>query len=157
MSKIREKDEEDSRNISELRNDKEIKISRNAGLFVHIVEKIKNIPIHMYKEVPACPECGSLCTGRYVKEPMSEKDKDYMERETLKYGEIVRFIPKIPYKNLFCVDCDYKWHGDVNTRWVNGKQLEQIVEERGTYEAYVEVLDEQSFKNKGSWLKDLLG
>lgn len=110
------------------------------------IDKLQNIRVHMYKYVPECPECGSPITGRYVKAPQAEADKDYMERETLKYGEIVRFIPKIPEKNLFCVECGHKWHGNVETRRYSRKQIEDEIEKRGTYEAYLEVIEEQEEK-----------
>ncbi len=113
------------------------------------LSSIKDLKIHIYKYVPPCPNCGSLCTGRYVKMPISEKDRDYMERETLKYGEVIRFVPKIPGKNLFCVDCDHKWHGSVETRRYSRKEIDKEVEDRGTYDAYLEIIEEQEEKKKG--------
>ncbi len=118
-----------------------------------MLTKIRNAKIHMYKYVPPCPECGSKCTGRYVKMPISEKDRDYMERETLKYGEIIRFTPKIPEKNMFCVDCDHKWHGIVETRRLSRMEIDREIEERGTYEAYIEVVEEQEEKRKKGFFR----
>ena len=114
--------------------------------FLNFIDKVKNIRMHMYKYVPPCPNCKSCITGRYVKMPQSEADKDYMERETLKYGEIVRFIPRVPEKNLFCVECGHKWHGDVKTKRYSRREIEEEVEKRGTYEAYLEVIEEQEEK-----------
>ena len=112
------------------------------------INKVQNIRLHWYKYVPECPECGSSCTGRYVKMPQSEADRDYMERETLKYGEIIRFIPKVPERNLFCVECGCKWHGVPETRRYSRKQIEEEIEKRGTYEAYIEVIEEQEEKKR---------
>ena len=152
MSRIREKnrlDEERRKNAAP--EEQYADTGKHFGL-----TKLKKLKIHMYKYVPPCPKCHSVCTGRYVRTPMTKGDRDYMEIETLKYGEIVRFINRTPTKNLFCVDCDYTWHGLVETRWYNMEEIEREVEQRGTYEAYIEALDEaDENRNKRGFLNNL--
>ncbi len=118
-----------------------------------IMERLRGAHIHMYKYVPPCPECGSFCVGRYVKEPFREEDMDYMEEQCLKYGEIVRFCESIPHDNLFCVECDHEWHGIVETKWLSKIELEQEIKRRGTRFAYEELRIEKeenaSEKKKG--------
>ena len=145
MSKIREKNELDEKNMSEL-NEGRDDVPSVLGKW-DIKRMFRKAKINMYKYVPPCPKCGSFCTGRYVKEPYSEKGKDYLERESLRFGEIVRFIQSIPYKNMFCVDCDYKWHGIVETKLISKDELDDMIEKRETYEAYIEAKEEQAFKN----------
>lgn len=108
-----------------------------------IKDRLRKARIHMYKYVPPCPECGSFCVGRYVKEPFREEDRDYMEEQSLKYGEIIRFCDSIPGENLFCVECDHEWHGYVETKWISKEELEQEIKRRGTRYAYEELMEEK--------------
>ena len=48
---------------------------------------------------------------------------------------------------MFCVDCDYKWHGIVETKLISKDELDDMIEKRETYEAYIEAKEEQAFKN----------
>ena len=90
---------------------------------------------HYY--VPPCPECGSKCTGRYIRKPLM--DAWYTEEQSLKNAEIVRFVQKEPIKNLFCVDCGFEWGKMIGITWVTQEELEQERRERGTKEAYEEL------------------
>ena len=127
------------------------------SVLIRAFEKIQNLRYHPYTFVPCCPKCGSWSTGRYVKMPYSEENRDYMERESLRFGEIVWFIPSVPKKNLFCVDCEYKWHGIPETRRLSTQEINEEVERRGTYESYLEVVEEQEEKKKHkSFLKRIL-
>jgi hypothetical protein len=95
-----------------------------------------------YVYVEPCPECGSRCTGRYVKEPMTQEDMDYIELQSLKHGEIVRFMYAKPQKNAFCVDCGYTWETNIRTIFVSKQRITEEIEARGTREAYMELKNE---------------
>lgn len=100
-----------------------------------------------YKYIPPCPRCGSSCTGRYIKEPLTETDMEYIELQSLKHGEIVRFMPKEPVDNAFCVDCGYRWGCTAKTIYYTKEQLEEEIDKRGTERAYLEIKDELSQKD----------
>lgn len=87
--------------------------------------------------VPPCPVCKSRCTGRYLRRPVAESW--YVEEKSLKNAEIVRFVPKEPVKNVFCVDCGYEWGHMVKVRFITREELEEESEARGTKEAYEEL------------------
>ncbi len=111
---------------------------------------IENLRIYPYKRIEPCPNCGSRVTGRYIKEPFTETDMEYIERESLKHGEIVRFAPREPIKNAFCVECDYRWHMFPRTVYLTKKELEEEIEVRGTSPAYEELKQEISQKQSMS-------
>ena len=90
---------------------------------------------HYY--VPPCPECGSFCTGRYIRHPIVEAW--YVEEKSLKNAEIVRFVAKEPIKNCFCVDCGYEWGKMIQLSFVTEEELEEERKRRGTEEAYLEL------------------
>ncbi len=100
-----------------------------------------------YKYIPPCPKCGSPCTGRYVKEPISESDIEYVELKSYQYGEIVRFARREPEKNAFCVDCGYKWTYSATTRYLTKEEIEEQIDLRGTEPAYRQLKEEISQKN----------
>ena len=113
-----------------------------------LINFIKNFKIkHPYKYVEPCPKCGSYCTGRYIKEPITESDMEYIERESLKHGEIIRFAPKEPIKNAFCVDCDYRWEYYAKTIYITREEMEEEINRRGTESAYLELKEEISQKD----------
>lgn len=112
------------------------------------IDFIKNFQIkHPYKYIEPCPNCGSKCTGRYIKEPITESDMEYIEVESLKHGEIVRFAPKEPIKNAFCVDCDFRWKYDARTIYLTREEIEEEISNRGTEAAYMELKEEISQKD----------
>ena len=100
-----------------------------------------------YKYVEPCPKCGSKCTGRYIKEPLTETDMEYIELQSLRHGEIVRFMPKEPIDNAFCVDCGHRWGYTAKTVYYTKEQLEEEIENRGTERAYLEIKEELSQKD----------
>ena len=111
-------------------------------------EFIKNFRMrYPYKYVEPCPECGSRCTGRYIKEPMTETDMEYIELESLKHGEIVRFMPKEPIENAFCVECGHRWGYTARTIYLTKEAMEEEINARGTEMAYKELREEISNKN----------
>lgn len=57
--------------------------------------------------MPPCPICGSEKTGRYVQQQYVKKH--YIVLQSLKNGEIVKLKKKLPYKNAFCIDCNFEW------------------------------------------------
>lgn len=112
-----------------------------------LLDVLKGLKIHPYIYIEPCPRCKSKVTGRYIKEPMTESDMEYTESQSLKHGEIIRFIPKVPEKNAFCVDCDYRWHYTPRTIYISKLEMEQMIEERNTEDAYYELRNEISNKN----------
>lgn len=89
---------------------------------------------HYY--VPPCPECGSFCTGRYIRHPLV--DAWYVEEQSLKNAEIVRFVNKEPVKNCFCVDCGHEWGKTIMMTFITKEELAEEHERRGTLAAYEE-------------------
>lgn len=102
------------------------------------MKKIKLKKPHYY--VPPCPECGSFCTGRYMRRPVTEAW--YVEEKSLKNAEIVRFVSKEPVKNCFCVDCGHEWGKTIILSFVTDEELEEERKKRGTVEAYEEIHEE---------------
>ena len=111
-----------------------------------LLEFFTNLKIHPYKYIEKCPNCGSWMTGRYVREPLTETDMEYIERESLKHGEIVRFAPREPIKNAFCVECDHRWAYTPRTIYLSREEMEEEIERRGTEPAYKELKKEISNK-----------
>ena len=103
---------------------------------------IFNLMKYPYRYVEPCPNCGSRCTGRYEKEPMTRGDMEYIELQSLKHGEIVRFLYRVPEENVFCVDCNHKWSYDVRTRFLSKDDIMKEIDERGTQGAYEELREE---------------
>ena len=99
-----------------------------------------------YKYIPPCPRCGSRCTGRYIKEPLTQSDMEYIELQSFKHGEIIRFLSKEPVDNAFCVDCGYRWGCSARTIYLTKEEIALEIEERGTEEAYKELKEEISEK-----------
>lgn len=97
---------------------------------------------HTYKYVEPCPICSSRCTGRYIQEPITRGDMEYIELQSLKHGEIVRFAYRIPEENVFCVDCGHRWTADPKTVFLSKDELMEEIEARGTQPAYEELRDE---------------
>lgn len=103
-----------------------------------------------YVYVEPCPVCKSRVTGRYVKEPMTQEDIDYIELQSLKHGEIVRFMYTKPQKNAFCVDCGHTWESEIKTVFLPKQRIAEEIEARGTREAYMELKEELNGKEKGN-------
>lgn len=103
-----------------------------------------------YYYIPPCPICKSYRTGRYIKTHRS--GDAYIEEASLRNGEIVRFIPKEPIKNAFCVDCGYEWPCSAKIQFMTPEEIEKEQERRTTREAYMELKallnDEKKQKRK---------
>ena len=110
---------------------------------------------HPYIYIDPCPECQSRRTGRYVKFHKVPGDDAYMERESLKNGEIIRFVSKVPKANVFCVDCDHTWTQEYGTTFLSAEELQNEIDERGTAGAYREIVEEQNreYKSKNIFAK----
>ena len=98
------------------------------------MKKIK----HPYYYVPPCPVCGSRCTGRFVRRPV--KNSLYVEEESLKNGEIIRFCQGFPQDRVFCVDCGHEWEFRVLIKFLTREEISEEKKARGTEEAYEELL-----------------
>ena len=84
-----------------------------------------------YYYVPPCPKCGSMETGRIVKQPGSHAD--YTMMASLKNGEIIMFDPSpSPTDNLFCLHCGNVWTGEVTLRMLSKSQISYEAKKRGT-------------------------
>lgn len=81
----------------------------------------------VYYYVPPCPVCGSRKTGRYVRQPLTTGDMLYVERESLRNGELVRFAVHIPEKNAYCDDCGHEWECRIRAHLM---PREKIIEEQ---------------------------
>lgn len=113
-----------------------------------LLDLIKNFRMrYPYKYVEPCPKCGSKCTGRFVKEPLTEADTEYIELQSLKHGEIVRFAPREPITNAFCVDCGYRWEYTARTLYLTRSEIDAEIVNRGTEGAYLELKESISQKD----------
>ena len=108
------------------------------------MKKIRLRIPHYY--VPPCPNCGSACTGRYVRHPFVEAE--YYEEKSLKNAEIVRFVAKEPVKNCFCVDCGHEWGKTIDISFITKDELKKEHELRGTMAAYEELHEQNVDKAK---------
>ena len=74
---------------------------------------LERVP-QIYYYVPPCPACLSRKTGRYVRQPLMAGDMRYVEKESLRNGELVRFAGRIPEKNAYCEDCGHEFSADLD-------------------------------------------
>ena len=110
---------------------------------------------HIYYYVPPCPVCGSRKTGRYVRQPLTTGDMLYVERESLRNGELVRFAVHIPEKNAYCDECGYEWGCSIRARLM---PRERIIEEQAARDSaamYAACLGRSPVKK--SFLKRITG
>lgn len=111
------------------------KKTRPSLNIIGFLSDVSNRSVNYY--IPPCPVCGSCCTGRYVKKPVM--DASFVEEESLKHAEIIRFCSSEPVKNAFCVDCGHTWGCTPKSRFVSSDELVHEEELRGTREAYEEI------------------
>lgn len=91
-----------------------------------------------YYYVDPCPKCGSRKTGRYVKQPIT--GSGYMLEESLKAGELIRFLSFVPEKNGFCATCGHEWHTMAKLKfWPTDKIRDEMIA-RGTEQEYQRLL-----------------
>lgn len=103
---------------------------------------------HLYYYVPPCPKCGSRITGRYVKQPHNQGDAEYMQRESLKHGELIRFVPSEPIKNCYCEECGHEWGHTVRSYFITKERMEEEIEARDTRSLYMEFNEKYPRKKK---------
>ena len=96
---------------------------------------------HLYYYVPPCPRCHSRKTGHYIKTPLS--GSGYTKEQSLKMGELVRFVPREPFENAFCVNCGYEWPARIETKFWNDTQIQEERKVRGTEELYQRLLEQK--------------
>lgn len=110
-------------------------------------EKITNKIKKPYYFVPQCPACGSHATARIVKSS-SKYNNDWTFKESIKRGEIVKFMPQIPDDyNCVCLDCDAGFYANVQLMMLTGEQIAEQKMLRGTPEMFSE-FDAQQKKEK---------
>ena len=90
--------------------------------FDKLIDKIKSIKCHPYYDVPPCPACRSFITGRYIKQHRVT-EKNWIEGDALRKGEIIQFKDVLDGKNCFCASCGYEWEGTPTFKFINSKQL----------------------------------
>ena len=90
-----------------------------------------------YTYVPPCPRCGSVHTGRYICQTVSNSTLLNAEQKALERGELVR-ITSIPYSelqaNLYCSVCGIEWTGKTTQIWLTKKEIDQIKKREGITE-----------------------
>lgn len=83
-----------------------------------------------YYYMPPCPKCGSECTGRYVSPPYV--NKHYTMLESLKNGELVRYIKNVPVKNAYCEECGFEWKESPRLLRLSPEEKEEEIARRKT-------------------------
>lgn len=91
----------------------------------------------IYYYIPTCPDCGSRRTGKYVKEPSSAETAQYIMRQSLRHGELITFLPEVPFTNCYCEECGYEWHYDVVGKWISPRRIEEEKVARNTNQKYI--------------------
>ena len=117
--------------------------------FNKIIDRFKNLKIHPYYYVPQCPRCRSFVTGRYIKEHRVT-EKNWIEGDTLRKGEIVQFRNMNDDKNCFCAECGYEWAGQIEFKMLNAKQVNAERIKRHTEEFLASVIEreDEELKNR---------
>lgn len=113
---------------------------------------LENIPCHTHYEVPRCPICSSVRTGRYVKEFRSE-DTTWTQKEGYKHGEYIIAVKDVPYCNLFCLECGHNWPGDATFKLISSKTLKEKRMQRKTGILLQQQIEEEK-KEKKQFAKD---
>ena len=108
-----------------------------------------------YYYVQRCPECKSRVTGRYIPRPKYETDADYLMRNSLIHGELVRFADTDFFNNCYCEDCGYEWRYEVIGRLISLERFEEEGSVRKARERLAEYNEMNPPKKKG-WLKSAL-
>ena len=111
---------------------------------MNIKEKLRELPIRPYYNIPQCPYCGSRMSGRYVKNHRYN-DISYVITDALKHGELVKAVPEVPeYFNVFCVECKAEWHHDVKLSFISTEQLNNEKKSRFTEEILAERMESEA-------------
>ena len=99
-----------------------------------------------YYDVEPCPNCGDICTGRYL--PVRPLNDKWSEEEALRHGEIVKQVDTIPTKNLFCIKCGHEWKGEARFKIISLKEMEEIIEAKRLYEANRQLKEDKKEQKK---------
>ena len=102
----------------------------------------------IYYYVPPCPACGSRKTGRYVRKPLTAGDMRFVETESLRNGELIRFASHVPDKNAYCEDCGHEWECGISARLVPRGMIMEERAARGTAAKYAAYLESSSGKKR---------
>lgn len=115
-----------------------MKILNVKNFFLNLIRK-------PYYYVPPCPCCNSRMTGRFVKSHGYSRD-EWVEKESLKHGELVTEKLIIPKKNAFCVECGFSWTCDVKIKFFSLSKIMEEAEARGTYEILSGIEEEKNIE-----------
>ena len=115
--------------------------------------KLKKIIRVPHYDIPPCPYCGSIRTGRIVKYHSNDND-DYITKSALKNGEIIKFAEEVdPDHDLFCSDCGFTWSEYVPLKWISLDDVKKAKYDRGTQpileDMAAEERDEKKHEKKG--------
>ncbi len=109
---------------------------------------IKDIIKKPYYHVDACPCCGSSRTGYIKKVRRSDYDNEWIVKESLKNGELIRMLPDGYPKNSFCLDCGFEWNSKIKLKMLTLNQIAEQKKKRGTYSLYADFVMEQKRDDK---------
>lgn len=110
------------------------------ALFDRLVILYNMRPV-LYYYVPECPKCGSHMTGRYVRRPITKRDIWYVQSESLKHGELVRMVDKVPIENAYCEECGAQWPAHIYGTFIPAWKAEEEKKKRDTLARYTDYLD----------------
>lgn len=111
--------------------------TRVNGFFEAAAELYDKRPV-LYYFVPPCPECGGRKTGRYVRMPLTKLDTRYVMDESLKHGELIRMVEKVPVSNAFCTECGAEWPEHIYAKMYPAWKVEKEKIIRNTNAKYAE-------------------
>ena len=118
------------------------------------IRKLSDMIPCLYYYVPPCPGCGSANTGRYVSKPImgTRADIRYVKNESLKHGELIRLVDKVPVANAYCEDCGKEWPEHIYARILPAYRVEEEKIKRGTV-ARLSAFQEANPKSQHFWNK----
>lgn len=130
--------------IEDKKADTELALIKKKNPF----RKLKKIIKVPHYDVPPCPNCGSIRTGRFVKYHSSDND-DYITKTSLKNGEIIKFVEEVdPDHDLFCSDCGFTWSEYVPVKWISLDDVKTAKYERGTQPILEDMVAEEKEEKK---------
>lgn len=113
-----------------------------------------------YYDVPKCPQCGKIITGRYVK-TQNPSNTDWMITQSLKHGEIIVPVPELAEHNLVCFTCNHTWYESVPLRVISKYRQEEEKTKRCTREIlrerYEQKRENGELEKKGNFLTRYIG
>lgn len=106
-----------------------------------------------YYYVQRCPNCKSRVTGRYIlkRKWHNQIDMDYMELNSLKNGELIKFLDDDFINNCYCEDCGCEWHYDVVGRLISKDRFIEECQVRGTKERLKDCESEEQTLENATW------